>query len=48
MTSVDQETKNRHLSSIRTAQGTTVDDLYLFFTLPGYDNIELVRDGKNT
>lgn len=36
------------MKAIKTASGATVDDLYLFFTLPGYDNIELVRDGKDT
>ena len=46
--SCDQETKNRHLEGIRTASGTKLDSLCFFFTLPGYDSIELVRDGKNT
>ena len=44
----DQETKNRLNQAIRTASGTTLEDLGLYFTLPGYDDIELIRGGKDT
>ena len=44
----DQETKNRLNQAIRTASGTTLEDLCLYFTLPGYDDIELIRGGKDT
>ena len=46
--SCDTETKNRLKQGIRTASGTTLDDLCFYFTLPGYDSIELILDGKNT
>jgi E3 ubiquitin-protein ligase TRIP12 len=36
------------LDGIKTASGTSLVDLYFFFTLPNYDSIELIRDGKNT
>lgn len=44
----DQETKNRLKKGIRLPSGTTLDDLSLYFTMPSYDQIELVLDGKNT
>ena len=45
----DQEAKNRLKQSIRTAQGTTLEDLCLYFILPNHhEEIELVHDGKNT
>ena len=44
----DQETKNRLKDGIRTASGTTLDALSLYFVLPGNNDIELVRDGKDT
>ena len=43
-----QETKNRLLEGVRTASGTTLGDLCFYFTMPGYDQIELVHDGRNT
>lgn len=36
------------LGALRTASGTRLEDIGLYFTLPGYDEIELVRDGANT
>lgn len=44
----DQETKNRLKQGIRLPSGTTLDDLSFYFTMPSYDAIELVLDGKNT
>ena len=44
----DQETKNRLKEGIKTASGTTLEDLSLYFTLPMHDSIELIRDGKET
>ena len=44
----DIENKNRLLQGVKTAQGQTVEDVYLFFTLPLHDDIELIQDGKNT
>ena len=45
----DQEAKNRLKQSIRTAQGTTLEDLCLYFILPNHhEEIELVNGGKNT
>jgi len=44
----DLETKNRLKQGIKNAQGSSVDDMYIFYTLPGHDDIELVHDGKNT
>lgn len=44
----DVETKNRLLQGVKTISGTSLEDLSLYFTLPKYDDIELVRDGKDT
>ena len=44
----DIENKNRLLQGVKTAQGQTIEDVYLFFTLPLHDDIELVLNGKNT
>ena len=44
----DQETKNRLKQGIRLPSGTTLDDLSFYFTMPSYDQIELVLNGKNT
>lgn len=48
MHNIDQEAKARLNAAIKTASGTKVEDLYLFFTLPGYEKVELVQDGSNT
>ena len=44
----DSETKSRLIEGIRTASGTTLEDLSFYFTLPAYDTIELQADGANT
>ena len=44
----DVATKNRLINSVKTASGTSLEDLSFYFTLPSYDDIELVCDGKNT
>lgn len=44
----DQEAKNRLNEAFKMALGTKFEDLYLFFTLPGYEQVELVHDGSNT
>ena len=44
----DQDTKNRLIDGIRTASGTKLDMLSLYFTLPGPAAIEITRDGANT
>lgn len=43
----NQETKTRLMEGIRTASGTKLDMLSLYFTLPNTD-IEITRDGANT
>ena len=44
----DLETRSRLIEGIRTASGTTLEDLSFYFTLPAYDTIELNADGANT
>ena len=44
----DVETKNRLIQGVKTVSGTSLQDLSFYFTLPGHDDIELVRDGKDT
>lgn len=44
----DVDTKKRLIEGVKTASGTTLEDLSFYFTLPSYDEIELVRDGKDT
>lgn len=45
---MDSESKKRCIQSIRTSQNARIEDLGLVFVLPGYDNVELKQDGKNT
>lgn len=40
------ETRRLALNSV-TMDGCRVDDLCLSFTLPGFDNVELIRNGRN-
>lgn len=40
------ESRRMALNSV-TMDGCRVDDLCLTFTLPGYENVELIRNGRN-
>ena len=42
----DPDVRSKHLKKIE-FKGIKVEDLHLTFTLPGYDHIELVFDGKD-
>ena len=45
---LDIDAKKRQIHAIKTAQGARVEDLGLTFTFPGYEEIELKMNGKNT
>ena len=42
----DEDIRSKHLKKIE-FKGIKIEDLHLSFTLPGYDHIELVFDGKD-
>ena len=44
---LSEEVKNRQLQSLTIANGSRVEDYALAFTLPGFDEIELVQGGKD-
>jgi hypothetical protein len=42
----DEDVRSKHLKKIE-FKGIKIEDLHLSFTLPGYDHVELVFDGKD-
>jgi E3 ubiquitin-protein ligase TRIP12 len=44
---LSEEVKNRQLQSLTIANGSRVEDYALAFTLPCYDDIELIQGGKD-
>lgn len=43
----DPEVKKRSLASIRTSYGGKLDDMWLYFTMPGNESYELKPNGKS-
>ena len=44
----DPEARKRHLANIKTSYGGRLDDMWLYFAVPGFDHIELKPEGKST
>ncbi len=43
----DAEARQRLISGVKTSYGGKIEEMWLYFILPGYENIELKPTGKS-